>query len=147
MTRSGTWQLTGVWNEGEIERLVRNRETGEFAVSVFRRRLKRGSVYYARYKVERRELANGQRYLTESLRTHDRDVALERALERYAALKTKQASGAAIKALTVDQAIDKFLDHYKAQLAAGVNRYTPAMLATTKKLSTHTGERTSARAS
>ena len=122
-----------MWNEGEIERLVRNRETGEFAVSVFRRRLKRGSVYYARYKVERRELANGQRYLTESLRTHDRDVALERARERYAALKTKQASGGTIKALTVDQAIDKFLAHYKAQLAAGVNRYTPAMLATYQK--------------
>lgn len=53
-------------------------------ISVYTRALLQGDVYYARYKITNKGVADGQRYVTESLKTTDELVAHDRARQRYA---------------------------------------------------------------
>ena len=101
---------------------------GANRVSVYQRRLANGPVYYARFKLTKRELANGQRYLTESLKTDDLDAALESARQRYSEICFHEASGQALKQVTVGVAIQQFIANYQRNLDAGASGYSESML-------------------
>ena len=66
-----------MWNVGEIHHLVKDGATDEHKITVFLRRLKNRERYYARFKIDKRELANNQRYITQSLKTDNLELALE----------------------------------------------------------------------
>ncbi|MDP6427158.1 MAG: tyrosine-type recombinase/integrase, partial [Rhodospirillales bacterium] len=85
-------------------------------------------VYYGRFKVEKRELANGQRFIVQSLRTDDIEVARQRAFEKHAYLKVRQDGDSFLTELTVNECIDRFLKNYERGLNSGVSSYTQHML-------------------
>src|SRR5271167_2304217 len=106
---------------------------GTNRVSVYRRALANGETYYARFKLTKRELANGQRFLTESLKTSKLEAALENARGRYAEIRFQEESEQAIKPLLVATAIDRFIENYERNLTAGVSGYSHSMLRGFKK--------------
>ena len=116
-----------MWNAGEIHHIIRDKDSGELKVAVFLRELRHSVRYYARFKIDDRSLANGQRYVTESLRTDDLDTALERARRQYALLEARQNLGVAIKQITVNEAIDKFLKDYESKLKHGISGFSKSM--------------------
>ena len=116
-----------MWNLGQIHHLIHDQNTGELKASVFLRGLKGRDRYYARFRIEKRFLANGQRYVTESLRTDDLNTALDRARQRYALLETRQNLGLAIKQITVNQGIDRFLTDYESKLKKGIGGFSKSM--------------------
>lgn len=113
---------------GEIHRIIAGDSSDQFKVAIYLRQLRNCQRYYARYSVDKRHLANDQRYITESLKTDDLTVALQRAHERYATLKVQQDADVHLKALTVDEALDRFLDNYESNLKANVAGFTRHML-------------------
>jgi len=127
-----------MWNKGKIHHLVRDPNTGQNKVSVFLRQLKRGDRYYARFKIDDRSLANNKPYITESLRTKDLDTALERARNRYAEIKFRQQTRSEIKPLSVNEGIDRFVNHYSKSLKVGIHGFSEHMLRNYKKtIDTH----------
>ena len=113
---------------GEIHRIVEGDSLDGYKVSVYLRQLKNCQLYYARFAIDKHHLANDQRYITESLKTDDLNVALRRANERYAYLKVQQDADVVLKAITVNEAVDKFLDIYRKNLKAGVGGFSRHML-------------------
>lgn len=111
-----------------VHRIGHDEKTGEYRVSVYMRYLSRGPVYYARIKVSKRELANGQRYLTVSLKTSNLDEALDRARQKLAETVFAEQRQVAIKPLTTAQAIDKFIKHYEEGVQANARGYSGDML-------------------
>ncbi len=122
-----------MWNTGEIHHLISDDQTGEIKVSVFLRQLKHLERYYARFKIDDRKLANGQRYVTESLRSDDFDIASDRARQRYADIQAQQKLGASIKQITTNQAIDRFLADYENKLEKGISGFSSGMARTYRK--------------
>jgi integrase len=90
-------------------------------------------IYYARFKVAKRELANGQRFIVKSLLTDDIEVARRRAYEEYGAIKNRQDSDTHLNELSVNDCIDRFLKNYENGLKSGVSGYTQHMLRGYKK--------------
>lgn len=111
----------------QIHRIGFDPKSNTSRVSVFARKLKNTVCYHARYTLELPELANNQRFITESLKTDNLEVALERARQRFADIKHKEESRLALKPLLVGEAIDKFMADYKANMEAGVIGYTAPM--------------------
>lgn len=105
---------------------------GDPKVSVYLRELSKSGTYYARYKIDRRELANGQRFITESLKTDNLEQALEKAKVRYAAIKFAQESGIGLKDLNVEEGILKFIGDYEKKVIAEIAGYSKHMLASYK---------------
>jgi len=103
-------------------------EDGTAKVSVFLRNLKKKSIYYARFRVDRQDLSNGQRYITESLKTDNLDRALQLAQERYAQIRFAQQAGIGLKPLPTDEAINKFLSNYERNVSLMVAGFSPHML-------------------
>jgi integrase len=87
-------------------------------ISVFLRNLRRAPVYYARFKITNRKVANDQRYVTESLATPVLEVALDRARQRYVEIAQFEKLGRAIRSNSVADEIDAFMGEY----AQGVER-------------------------
>lgn len=112
----------------QIHRIGFDPKSNTERVSVFARRLKTHSVYYARYTIESPELANNQRHLTESLKTDNLEVALERARQRYSDIRHKEEARLALKPLLVEDGIDKFIKQYETGVNAGANGYSKHML-------------------
>jgi len=111
-----------------MHRLGFDKGTNGERITVYLRRLKRSSCYYARYHITKHDLANGQRYITESLRTDHLETALERARQRLADIQHKEESRIALKPLTVTEALDKFLHQYEQGVRADVPNFSVAML-------------------
>ncbi len=97
-------------------------------VSVYTRPLLAGDIYYARYKITNKSVAHGQRYVTESLKTTDEAVALDRARQRYAEICFLEASNKAIKSGTVKAEIDAFIEQYEDGASKGLRGYSKHML-------------------
>ena len=59
-------------------------------VMLYTRQLKQETTYYARFTVTKRELANNQQYLRESMKTGDFETAKIRANRRFSEINTLQ---------------------------------------------------------
>ena len=97
-------------------------------VSVYLRDLRNGAVYYARYKIDKQELANGQRFITESLKTDNFDRAIAIAQQRYAQLQFAQESNITLKKITVAEGIRKFLETYEKNVDANIAGWSKSMM-------------------
>ncbi|MBC7664934.1 MAG: hypothetical protein H7276_14320, partial [Caulobacter sp.] len=90
-------------------------------ISVYTRALLQGDVYYARYKITNKGVAGGQRYVTESLKTTDELVALDRARQRYSDICQLEKSNTAIKSGTVKAEIASFMEEYEDGVSKGLH--------------------------
>ncbi len=97
-------------------------------VSVFTRPLVKGDVYYARYRITNKRVADGQRYVTESLDTTDEATALRKAEERYREIKYAEKTNTAIKSGSVSAEIDAFIEAYEDGVKKGLRRHSEHML-------------------
>jgi integrase len=97
-------------------------------VSVYTRPLLKGDVYYARYKITNKDVANGQSYVTESLDTTNASIALDRARQRYAEICMLERENKAIRSGTVKAEIDEFMAEYERGVKAGLSRHSVHML-------------------
>jgi integrase len=102
-------------------------------VSVYTRRLVKGDIYYARFKITNKKVADGQRYVTESLKTTDEKVALDRARQRYAEICYLEEVNKAIKSGTVKSEIESFIAQYEDGVAKGLRGYSNDMLVNFRK--------------
>jgi integrase len=99
----------------------------ENRVVLYSRNLKSGMVFYARFRLEKTELAGNQYYLRESMKTSDQTLASTRATQRYAELKILQNNDMVIRSHTVEDGITKFLEEYKSRLNEGWETYSKDM--------------------
>jgi integrase len=97
-------------------------------VSVYTRRLMKGDIYYARFKITNRDVADGQRYVTESLDTTDEATALDRARQRYAEICLHERENKAIRSGTVKAEIEEFMKEYETGVTKGLRRHSTHML-------------------
>lgn len=100
----------------------------EKKVVLYTRSLKQGVTYYARFKLDRPELANNQPYVRESMKTPSLDIATTRALERAAELKILQDNDMVVRGKTVEQGISAFVDEYEQRLGENWDGYSIYML-------------------
>ncbi|MBT3766533.1 MAG: site-specific integrase [Rhodospirillales bacterium] len=122
-----------MWNAGQITHLKVDDENGAVQIAVFPRPKKNGVCFYARYKVSKPELAGNRRSITRSLKTDDHDTACERARVHFQRLQIRQEENTSLIELTVNQAVDKFLDNYEKNFKAGVSGFSKHMLRNFKK--------------
>jgi hypothetical protein len=118
----------GIWNAGEIEHIVTDAQNGTSDISLFPRRLKSGIRYYARFKIDRPDLAQNQRHITESMQTADKQVARTKALTRFQLLQAKIDANIPVKSITVKRAIDAFEADYRSRVELNVSGYSEHML-------------------
>lgn len=97
-------------------------------VSVYTRRLLKGDIYYARYKITNKYVAGGQRYVTESLKTTDETIALDRARQRYAEISFLERQNRTIRSGTVKAEIENFIAQYEDGVRKGLTGYSGHML-------------------
>lgn len=97
-------------------------------ISVFTRALMQGDVYYARYKISNKGVADGQRYVVESLKTTDEAVAHDRARQRYAEIRLFETENKSLKTGTVKAEIDGFIAQYEDGVRKGLKGYSEHML-------------------
>jgi integrase len=97
-------------------------------ISVYTRRLVKGDIYYARFKITNQRVADGQRYVTESLDTTDETTALDRARQRYAEIRRAERENKAIKSGSVGAEIDEFMQAYEDGVNKGLRRHSAHML-------------------
>lgn len=97
-------------------------------ISVFTRPLLKGDVYYARFKITNKDVANGQRYVTYSLDTTDEATALDLARQRYALITLHERENRAIKSGTVKAEVTEFMKEYEAGVEMGLRRHSVHML-------------------
>ena len=80
----------------------------ERRVVLYPREIKSGKVFYARFRLEKTELAGNQYYLRESMKTGDQFLATTRATQRYAELTILQKNDMVIKSHSVEDGIRAF---------------------------------------
>lgn len=117
----------------KIHRIGERETAGKYKISVYKRKVGANYCYYGRFKIDKPALANGQRYITKSLKTDDLSIATDRANEFYVKLEIKQESDVGLKEITVALALDKYIKNYEKNLKAGVANYSPHMLRGFKK--------------
>jgi integrase len=98
------------------------------SISVYTRRLVKGDVYYARYKITNKRVADGQRYVTESLDTTDEATAIDKARQRYAEICLAERENKSIRSGSVSAEIDAFIDAYEDGVTKGLRRHSAHML-------------------
>jgi integrase len=96
-------------------------------ITIYPREYKQGTIWYGRFLVEKRELINGQRYLRESLKTQDEEIAKHRAIKRYAEITVFQNNDFIIKNISVGEGIKKFMADFESKMQEGLNGYSPSM--------------------
>ena len=99
----------------------------EGRVVLYQRETKSGCIFYARFRLLKKELAGGQYYLRESMKTRDRLTATTRATQRYAELTILQKNDMVIKSHTVEFGILSFIEEYKKRLDNGWENYSKHM--------------------
>lgn len=120
--------MTSKSSNSKIHHLLPDVVTGKHQVSIYLRTLPTGDCYYGRFKVKKTELANGQRYITKSLRTKSLKEAEDRAKDFLTRISIQQEENSHIKQLSVSKAIDKFIAHYEDNLTTEVSGYSRHML-------------------
>lgn len=106
---------------------------GRLIISVYLREHKTGPCYYARFKVSNPRSANGQRYITESLRTDDFHHALEVARTRYAEITLMERENKFVKTESVAVNIEKFMRDYEHGVMQGRGSHSKSMLVSFRK--------------
>ena len=96
-------------------------------IIVYPRKLKQGTTWYARFRMEKPELVNGQNYLRESMKTSSEEIASQKALQRYAELTVFQKNDIVIKEVTVDEGIKRFMNDFESKYKQGLNGYSKHM--------------------
>ena len=102
-------------------------------VMLYTRELKQGTTYYARFSVTKKELANNQKYLRESMKTGNLQTAKIRANRRFAEINILQNNEMVITGKSVEQGINLFVGEYEKRFKEGWDRYTKGMLRVYKK--------------
>src|SRR5271167_4891696 len=97
---------------------------GKPRVSVFRR----GSTFYARFRIQNKTISNGKLYITQTLKTSNQQEANQKAYERLMEIKLAEKKGSSLNRDTVAKAIDDFIAEYEDRLAKGLSGYTKHML-------------------
>jgi len=117
-----------MYTERQSEHLITD-EDGKVLVSLVERYMSSGRVvYYGRFKVLKKHLANGQRFIVQSLKTDNIDTARMRAHEKWASIKVRNDSDVHLTSLTVNECINRFLKNYERSLDSGVSGYSQNML-------------------
>lgn len=88
----------------------------------------KGDIYYARFKITNKRVAEGQRYVTESLNTTDEATAIDKARQRYAEICLAEREGKSIKSGSVSAEIDAFIEAYEDGVKKGLRRHSVHML-------------------
>jgi hypothetical protein len=97
-------------------------------IVLYTKNLKQGQTYYARFKVDKKELANNASYIWESMKTLDLETAKENARNRFAELSVLQNNNMVINGKTVEQGIIDYIKTYKSRLDDGWSDYSIYML-------------------
>jgi hypothetical protein len=97
---------------------------GKSRISVFRR----GTTFYARFRIENKTISGGKTYVTESLKTSDKHEADQKAYERLLEIKLAEKKGTSLNKDSVSETIDDFIAEYEDRLAKGLSGYTKHML-------------------
>ena len=112
----------------KIARLVPD-ERGKPRVSIFRR----GSTFYARFRIQNKAISRGKLYVTETLKTTSEQEAHQRAYERLLEIRRAEKQGASLSKDTAADAIDQFIVEYEDRLSKGLSGHTKHMLRQYKK--------------
>jgi integrase len=104
-------------------------ERGKARISVFRR----GSTFYARYRIHNKAISSGKLYVTESLKTSNEQEANQKAYERLLEIRLAEKKGSSLNKDTVAEAVDDFIAEYEDKLAKGLSGHTKHMLRQYKK--------------
>jgi hypothetical protein len=104
-------------------------ERGKPRVSVFRR----GSTFYARFRVQNKTISRGRLYVTESLKTSNEQEANQKAYERLLEIRLAEKSGSSLNKDTVAEAIDAFIAEYEDRLQKGLSGHSAHMLRSYRK--------------
>jgi integrase len=99
-------------------------ERGKPRISIFRR----GSAFYARFRIQNKTISSGKLYITETLKTSNKQEANQRAYERLLEIKLAEKKGSSVNKDTVAKGIDAFIAEYEERLAKGLSGYTKHML-------------------
>ncbi len=99
-------------------------DRGNPRVSVFRR----GSRFYARFRIQNKTISDGKLYITETLKTSDEEEANQKAFERLLEIKLAEKRGSSLNKHTVAEAIDEFIAEYEDKFAKGLSGHTKHML-------------------
>src|ERR1022692_33453 len=99
-------------------------DRGNPRISVFRR----GGRFYARFRIQNKAISNGKLYITETLKTSDKDEANQKAFERFLEINIAEKKGSSLNRKTVAEAIDEFIDEYQDKLTKGLSGHTKNML-------------------
>ena len=78
-------------------------------IAIYPREYQVGTIWYARYKINKRHLNDGKRYVVESLKTENQDEAVLAARYRYLTISWKEERDQVIKGKLVKDAIHDFL--------------------------------------
>lgn len=103
-------------------------------IAIYPREYETGTIWYARYKIHKRHLNEGKRYIVETLKTDDRNEALELSQRRYLTISWKEERDEVIRGKLVKDAIHDFLVWYKKGVktslpgTTGSSSFSPSML-------------------
>ena len=85
-------------------------------ITIYPRPMKTGTIWYGRYRINKRELAEGKPFITESLKTSNQDDATYKAKERYLEIHFKERTDQSIRGKYVKDAINDYMSWYKLRL-------------------------------
>ena len=108
---------------GSITRFAQD-ERGKPQVSVFRR----GTTFYARFRLQNKTIAGGKLYITETLKTSSEQEASQRAYDRLLEIQFAEKKNTSLNKDTVAEVIDDFIAEYEERLAKGLSGHTTHML-------------------
>jgi hypothetical protein len=111
-------------------------ERGKPRVSVFRR----GSTFYARFRIQNKTISSGNLYITETLKTSNEHEANQKAYERLLEIKLAEKKGSSLNKDTVAEAIDDFITEYEVDLPRDYPGIRDTCSANTGKQSVVTGK-------
>jgi integrase len=120
--------FANVFAMGSITRFAPD-ERGKPRVSVFRR----GTTFYARFRLQNKTIAGGKLYITETLKTSSEQEANQKAYERLLEIRLAEKSGSSLNKDTVAEAIDAFIAEYEDRLQKGLSGYSAHMLRSYRK--------------
>lgn len=103
---------------------IKSPDDGMEKASVFLR----GKIYCARFTVDNTKISNGRRYVTETLRTSDLQVALARAHLRLAEITKNEKAGRSISKHSIEIEIDQFMQEYRLGVEQRLSGFSPHML-------------------
>jgi integrase len=117
----------------KVETLVMG-DDGNIALVLLLRTYENGKqVYGCRIRIQKKELAQNQEIIQQSLETGDYEKAKQEAYLLYSKVRERQERGLKIKATSVEQALDNFLSEYAERLANDQSGYTSNILRNFRK--------------